>query len=340
MPKTWPLLLAGSLIVVIILLMMCAFQVGFTETVVVTRFDKIQRTIKPENPGAHWKWPWPIDRVHRFDARLRALETEFKQLGTRDQRTLVVTAYATWQIEDPEKFLRNVGREDQASRTIQDLLEDRVSTVMRTHDMDELVNLNEERMRFSQIEAEFLEGIKGTASTKYGIRIQSVGIKRLAIPEPVTREVFARMKEDRQKTIKSLTAEGTAEAAKIQATARERANKIVARADAYARKIEAQGDAEAAKYLKFFAENATLSDFLKKRETLLRILKAGKITLVLDASRVIPFDLLRPAVTEPGSPVKPAKAPGGGPGETTDHAAGDSHAAGVEPRTADAGKGD
>lgn len=297
MSKNIPTLMVAILVVVIILFMMCAFQVRFTETAVVTRFDEIIKKIEPKDAGLHFKLPWPIDRIHRYDTRLRSFETEFRQLGTEDQKTIVLTAYATWRIADGRQFLKAVSREDAAAKKISDLLENRVSIVLRTHPLNHLVNVDAQEMKFAQIEQEFLAGVKDSAVKNYGIEIVSVGIKRLGIPESVTKEVFSRMKEDRQKTIKELTAEGQAKAQEIRATAEEVASRILARADAYAKQIQAQGDAEAAKYYALFMENQDLSDFLKKRETLQKILEGGQVTLVLDANQFELFRLLKDAAS-------------------------------------------
>lgn len=295
MTRNLPTILVAAILVLIVVFMMCAFQVRFTETAVVTRFDQIQRTIGPEDAGLHFKLPWPIDRVHTFDTRMRSFDTEFRQLGTQDQKTIVLTAYATWRIQDGERFLKTIGREEMAARKIGDLLENRVSTVLRTHPLSHLVNVNETEMKFAQIEREFLDGIRGPALQNYGIEIVRVGIQRLGIPESVTKEVFARMKEDRQKTIKELTAEGQAKAQEIRSTAEKVSETILARAEAYAKKIEGLGDAEAARYYAKFAENLELSNFLKKKETLRKILEGGQVTLVLDASQLEPFTMLRDA---------------------------------------------
>lgn len=291
-------LIAALVLVAIIVLMMCAYQVRFTETAVLTRFDRPIKVIEPNDAGFHWKWPWPVDRVHRFDARLRAFDTEFRQLGTKDQKTIVMTAYATWRIDDAEKFLTAVGREDSAKIKIRDLLENQVSVVLRRYELRHLVNTNPEALKFTTIEREFLDGIQKEADEQYGIQVVSVGIKRLGIPASVTKEVFARMKADREKEITQLKAEGEAEATQIRADALAKAQKIKARAEAYAKTIEGQGDAQAAKYYEAFAKNRELSDFLKKLETVEKIFDAGQITLVIDAAQITPFDLLKEATQQ------------------------------------------
>ncbi len=330
MTRNLPTLLVAAILVLIVTFMMCAFQVRFTETAIVTRFDQIQKTITPEEAGLHFKLPWPIDRVHTFDTRLRSFDTEFRQLGTKDQKTIVLTAYATWRVQDGERFLKTIGREEAAARKIRDLLENRVSTVLRTHPLSNLVNVDPEEMKFAQIEAEFLAGIREPAMTNYGIEIVSVGIQRLGIPESVTKEVFTRMKADREATIKELTAEGQAKAQEIRSTAEQISEMIISRAEAYAKKIEGLGDAEAAKYYAKFAENLELSNFLKKKETLQRILGGGQVTLVLDASQLEPFTMLRDAAISLKSGAVEVDA-------ATNHAVKDRLGANVEVLTPEAG---
>ncbi|MFQ5424121.1 MAG: protease modulator HflC [Phycisphaerae bacterium] len=302
MPRNAWAMIVAAIVIVIIVLMMCAYQVPFTETVVITHFNKLSKVIEPDNAGLHWKWPWPIDRVYRYDARLRTFETEFRQQGTKDQRTIILTAYATWRIADARTFLNTVGPDDEAGvAKIRDRLESIVSGVLQTHPIGDLVNVDPDRMKLAAIEEEMRDGIRDDVRKAYGIEIDAVGIKRLNFPESVTREVFARMKEDRQKTIKELTAEGTAIAAQIRADADETAQKILARSDAYAKQIKAEGDAQAARYYKFFEENRELSDFLKMRDTLLEIFSAGQITLVLDAANILPFGLLNRTPPQPAT---------------------------------------
>ena len=62
--------------------------------------------------------------------------------------------------------------------------------------------------------------------------------------------------------------------------------------EATAKSIRAEGDAEAAKYYEVFKENPELAVFLRKLDSLRRIMK-GRTTLVLDTNAA-PFDLLKP----------------------------------------------
>ncbi len=306
MRKNLTTLLVVVLLVVVIVSIMCAFQVRFTETVVVTRWKRVHKVIEPSNAGLHFKAPWPIDEVYRYDTRLRSFETEFRQAATRDQKTVILTAYATWRIDDARKFLEAVGSEDTADQKIRDMLENQVQLVLRDHDLDELVNTDVSKMKLAEMEDVILQGassggdgtaaaktgIQKPANEKYGIDVVSVGIKRLGLPESVTKDVFTRMKEDRQREISQYQAEGEAEATKIRVTAEEISSRILVRAEAYAKMIVGQGDAEAAKYYKVFEENLELSNFLKKIEMVEEIMQSGQLTLVMDADKFIPLDIL------------------------------------------------
>src|SRR5262245_9565779 len=164
--KVWTYLVV-LIVVAVIGFMMCAFQVRFTETAVVTRFDQIKEVIPSEQAGLHFKWPWPIEQVHRYDTRLSSFETEFRQIGTEDQKTVVLTAYATWRVKDGKQFLKAVGREDAATNKIRDMLENRVSIVLRNHPLSQLVNTHPDEIKYNQIEQEFLSGIKEAAEANY-----------------------------------------------------------------------------------------------------------------------------------------------------------------------------
>ncbi len=285
---------AALLVVVVLVLAMTAHQVRFTETAVVTRFDRVTRVIEPEQAGLIFTLPWPIERVATYDARLRTLQTEFAQLSTEDQKTITVSAFATWRIESAEQFLRTIGREEAAADKIGDLLKNEVSNVLRRHPLANLVNTDPSRMRFDQIEREIHDAVGVPAKDIYGISVVSVGIERLGLPESNTREVFERMKAERQKVSDAYVAEGDAQARKIRSDAEQKATRILSRAEAYAKRLRAEGDARAAQYYAEFDKNPVLSNFLKEIEALRDILRAGKTTIVIDAAQIKPFQPLAP----------------------------------------------
>lgn len=305
MTRNLPAIIVAILVLLVIACMMCAYQVGFTETVVITRFERPLEK-QPIKPGLYFKLPWPIDRVHRYDTRLRTFETEFRQVAAKESEPLILTTYATWRIKDGLRFQNTKLSESQVTSKIRGLVSNQVALALKRFSLSELVNVDPEKNRLSEFEHEILVGVpdtedaglgdaglsvKDAALKDFGVEVVSVGIKRFGLGEEVTKNVFERMKAERDNVAKRLEAEGTSEAQKIREEAREVENKISLRADAYAKKLRGQGEAEAAKYYQVFEENRALADFLKKLDTVEQILKAGKMTLVIDAGKIVPFDI-------------------------------------------------
>ncbi len=284
--------ISALLVVAVLILAMTAHQVRFTETAVVTRFDRVKRVIPANEAGLIFTAPWPIERVQKYDARLRTLQTEFSQLSTEDQKTITVAAFATWRIANAEQFLRAVGREEAANNKIGDLLKNEVSNVLRRFPLAALVNTDPAMMKFNEIEQEVLKNVAGQAQNIYGIAVSMVGIERLGLPDANTREVFERMKAGRQKFADQFIAEGDAQAKKIRSDAEQIASRILTRADAYAKKLRGEGDARAAQYYAIFEKNPKLSEFLKNLEALGQILRSGKTTLIFNAHQTEPFQML------------------------------------------------
>src|SRR5258707_12483906 len=98
-----PLTLAiGLILVAIFVVLLFAFQVRTTEVAVVTTFGKPTRPIT--DPGPYFKWPWPVQKVHKFDKRIHNFESKFEQVLTSDGYHLLITVYVGWKIGEPQLF--------------------------------------------------------------------------------------------------------------------------------------------------------------------------------------------------------------------------------------------
>jgi len=303
-----PTIFVALLVIVVLLSYMFAFQVRFTETAVVTRFEKpVDRKV---GTGLNFRYlPWPIERVHKFDNRLRAYETQFTQLSTSDQKTVTVTAFATWRIADAGRFLRAVGRDDAAADKIGDLLKNSVSKVLKRHPLPELVNTDPRKIRYREIEDEIRSAVHQDAMGSYGIDVAAVGIARLGLPEKNTQAVAERMKAERKAESDRLIAEGDAEARRITEVAQAKASKVLERARSYAKSIQGEAEAQAAAYYKIFEENPELATLLKSWDALFSMMSKGENVMLIPADAIQPFNLLMPEGKEnapaPGAPPNP-----------------------------------
>jgi len=266
-----------------------SFQVRETEKAVVTRFGKPVRTIT--EPGWEFKWPRPIEVVHKFDSRGQLFERKMEETTTRGGEPIIVTSYVIWSVGDPVQFLTAVGTKTEAEKQLRNLLGNAQNTVVGKHYFSDFVNSDPEKIRFEPIENEMLTSIKGSALSSYGIEIRAAGIKQLAISGDVTQDVFARMKKDRERKTTTTLAEGDAEATKIRTDAEAKRKELLAMVEAEAKAIRGQGDAEAAKYYKLLEEDPELAMFLRDLESLKKILR-DKATIVLGAD-VEPIRLLK-----------------------------------------------
>ena len=61
-------------------------------------------------------------------------------------------------------------------------------------------------------EAEMLADLQAPVLADYGIEVKTLGIKQLKVSEDVTKDVFERMKADRQRRTEATIAQGDAEA--------------------------------------------------------------------------------------------------------------------------------
>ncbi len=266
------------------------FQVRESEVAFLTTFGKADEAVI--KPGLRFKLPWPIQKVHRFDARVHNFEGKFEEAMTLDQRNVLVLVYVGWRITEPQKFNRSFpGGVDDAKRNLESLVRSAKNATVGTHNFSDFINTDPAKLKFDEIEKEILLQVAGTAKEKFGLEVKSLGIKRLGFPESVTQKVFERMKEERQRLVKQFEGEGDRDATKIRSTAeRERSEKL-ADAEAAATRSRGEAEKEAAKAYKTLEQNKELAVFLQKLASMEAIAKE-RTTLILDQNSS-PFDLLR-----------------------------------------------
>ena len=97
-----------ALIVVTLGLYLFLFQVRETESALVTTFGEATTEDEITDPGCHFKWPVPIQRVHKFDSRMRIYEVEIEETPTAGGEPIIVNTYVVWKIAEPLKFFNAV----------------------------------------------------------------------------------------------------------------------------------------------------------------------------------------------------------------------------------------
>lgn len=280
----------GAVLVAIFALLLFVFQVRQSETAVVTTFGKPVHNITA--PGAYFKWPWPIQKVYRFDDRIQNFEDTFSETLTADQNTLITCVYVGWQISDASEFLNHFrdGSVPAAQRMLESMLRSANIAVVSKHPLSDFVNADPQALKFDAIQTDIEQAVQAELATnKCGIQLEFLGLKRIGLPEGVTQTVFDRMKNERQVLISREKNEGARRAQEIKATADRQAADTIANAEAAATRIRGEGEAEAAKTLPVFQQNPQLANYLFRLDALQQSLNQ-KSTLIFD-ERTPPFDL-------------------------------------------------
>jgi len=280
----------GALLVLVFATLLFMFQVRTTEVAVVTQFGRPVRTIG--KPGAYFKMPWPVHKVYKVDQRVHNFES-FEQVLTSDGYNLLLSVYVGWNISDPKMFFpRFGGSESKAQTSLEGLVRNAYSGVVGRHAFNHFVSTEEKELQFSNIEGEMLQRVRADAqANNYGIEIKFLGIKKIGLPESVTKLVFERMQSERQVLVSRIQNEGDREAANIRSAADLESAKLLAEAEADATRIRGLGDLEAAKSYEVFKQEPALANFLLQLAGLENFLKE-RATLVLDLDTA-PLNLLK-----------------------------------------------
>lgn len=302
-------LLVGLAIVGVLLSHMFLYQVRYDQVAVRTIFDKADASGVQDDPGLKWRWPWPINKVTLYPRRLQLLEDKIEELQTADGKSVIVRTYLTWRIVDPLKFYVKLKEPAVAAAQLSSRLRE-VRGLISNHRFDELVNLDRSKLKLGQIEADATAMLDAALKqADYGIRVESVGIHKIILPESTTSKVFETMIAARERLAENALQEGQAQASAIRSEAESARERILAFAERRAQAIRAQGDREASTQYQSFAKNEEFAIFLRKVDALKKMLDHNT-TFVLSAESLGILDWFNKAPGQPaGGRPTPAPAP-------------------------------
>ena len=278
------------LVVVVLGLYLVSFQVRETESAMVMTFDKPTREIT--EPGWYFKWPAPIQSFVKFDSRMRVLEAETGETTTKGAVPIIVNTYVVWKIADPLQFYNanKHGSIEEAESKLLSQISATQNKIIGLHEFAEFVNSDPSKTKFDRIQKEMETGLKQAVRNDYGIEIKTLGIKQLKISKDVSKDVFDRMRAERNRMTEATISEGNAEAIRIKTDADSKKTELLAVAEARAKAIRGRGDAEAATYYKMLEADPELAMFLRDIESLKKILE--KRSTVVFSAKTAPFKLL------------------------------------------------
>jgi membrane protease subunit HflC len=300
------IVLVGTALVGLLLAHMFLYQVRYDQVAVRTTFDRADAASVQEAPGLKWRWPWPINKVSLYSKRLQVLEDKIEELQTADGKSVIVRTYLTWRIADPLSFYVTLKDPAEANRQLSSRLRE-IRGLISRYQFDELVNVDREKLKLADIERQAAEALgAGLEQAGYGIRVESVGIHKIILPESTTQKVFETMIAARERLAENALQEGQAQASAIRSEATSARERILAFAERKAQAIRSQGDREAAVQYESFAQNEEFAIFLRKIEALRKMLDHNTtFVLSADSLGILDWFTKDPAAAAPAAAQAP-----------------------------------
>ena len=289
--KHWPTILLGLIVAAVLLVAVFSFQLPETQSAVVTTFG---RPAEVTEAGLHFRWPFPFQRVYRFDRRVRCFEGgdgKLEETMTGDGHNILVGIYVNFRIRDAKTFFVTLENVTKAESQLNSWMRGSKNAAFGRYRFNQIINTDPAQMKLAEIQESIKRDLERQAAP-FGLEIVGVGINTINVPKTISEKVFDRMIAERKRIADKYIAEGNSEARKIRINADSERTIKLADAEAKAKEIRAQGDAEAAQYYAVFKQNPELAEFLRKLDSLKVVMK-GRTTLVVD-TRTPPFDLLKP----------------------------------------------
>ncbi|MBX3403091.1 MAG: hypothetical protein KF699_06725 [Phycisphaeraceae bacterium] len=295
-----------GIVVLVFLSFMVTYTVRFNEAAVVSMIGRADESSVRRDAGLGFKLPF-IQRVTTYDTRARLVESAPETQSTLDSKQLVVTSYVAWSVEDPLKFYKSFSGAGDSARDHYREAENSIKSKLRSSlgevsafRLTDLLAADERGSRLPELEARMLAMLQrpgggdqaGAALADYGIKAHAVGLSSIVFPQENTKNVVARMNENRKKVAQEITNQGTSQANAIRSRAENDAKRILAFADRMANELRSRGQAEVASYIQQMSANPELAVFLKNMK-MYREVYGRQTTLVLPTS-MPGFELLGP----------------------------------------------
>jgi len=250
------ILIAIAVLVVAIIGSASLFTVNETETAILFKWGKVQRS--NYEPGLHVQIPF-INNIKKFDKRIQTFDAKPEDYLTEEKKIVVVDSFIQWRIEDVEAFYVSM-------RGDMDVAQERIGTIVK----EGLRNEFGRRVMHEVISGErhiIMDDINKSANKDvkpFGIRIVDVRIKRIEFPPKVSDKIFRRMETERTRIAKELRAEGNESAARITSEADRQVTILKAEAFKKAEQTRGEGDAQAASiYAKAYGKNKEFYSFYR-----------------------------------------------------------------------------
>jgi regulator of protease activity HflC (stomatin/prohibitin superfamily) len=169
---------------------------------------RLGRLIGAKGPGLFFIIPF-VDRMVKVDLRVVTMDVPAQEVITRDNVTVRVNAVVYFRVVDPEasvvKVLDHIKATSQISQTT-------LRNVLGQSELDELLA---QREKLNQT----LQSIIDEHTDPWGVKVSTVEIKEVELPEAMRRSMAAQAEAERERRAKIIHAEGEYQASEKLAQA-------------------------------------------------------------------------------------------------------------------------
>lgn len=268
-------LLIPAAVLVIATILSSMYIVDERQKVLVLQFGQIKQV--REEPGLYFKVP-VIQEIVRYEDRILGFDIDPQEVTPRDDRRLVVDAFARWRIVDVQRFRQAVGSGGEA------LAQDRLGGIL----------INEIRNILGQVDSSVILSADRTSITKQildsartkglelGVQIVDVRLRRTDLPEQNLQATFARMRAEREREATDQIARGNEAAQRLRAQADRTVIETVSDAKRQAEIVRGEADAKRnAIFATAYGADPDFFQFYRSLTAYRDSLQAGNSTMVL-----------------------------------------------------------
>jgi regulator of protease activity HflC (stomatin/prohibitin superfamily) len=202
-----PLIVLGVVVVIVLIAVFSSLRIAAEyERGVVFRLGRL---IALKGPGLFFIIPFGVDRLVKIDLRVITLEVPPQEIISKDNVTAKVNAVIYFQVVDARKAVVQVLNYINASSQI---AQTTLRAVLGQSTLDELLA---ERDRINQN----LQKIIDEQTEPWGIKVSTVEIKDVELPQTMQRAMAKQAEAEREKRAKIINADGEFQASQTLANA-------------------------------------------------------------------------------------------------------------------------
>ncbi|MBS9718412.1 protease modulator HflC [Pseudohalocynthiibacter aestuariivivens] len=284
-------LILPAIVVVVAGLLSSVFIVDERETALVLQFGRVVAV--KEDPGLSFKIPL-IQEVVTYDDRILSRDIDPLEVTPKDDRRLVVDAFARYRIVDVNQFRQAVGVGGIPAA------ETRLDSILRSKTREILGSVTSNDILSSDRAALMLR-IRNAAITDaraLGLDVIDVRLKRTDLPRENLEATFARMRAEREREATDERARGNEAAQRIRALSDRTVVELVSDAKRQSEIIRGEADARRnAIFAEAFGANPEFFEFYRSLGAYRAALQGSNTMLVLSPESEF-FGYLKSATPE------------------------------------------